>query len=104
MEFTSDTLAGLMTTATDGLEVEAQRANLCMEERTSAVRQSGYEDRMGAPNDWADWRESHYRYVQEKVRRRYPLSAAFAGGEPSLRPGIEPNQHLYRVERIDLLL
>ena len=104
MEFTNGTLAGLMATATDGLEAEAQRANLCMEERTSAVRQSGYEDRMDAPRDWADWRETHYRYVQEEVRRRYPLSAAFAGGEPSLRPGIEPNQHLYRVERIDSLL
>ena len=104
MEFTNGTLAGLMATATDGLEVEGQRANLRMEERTSAVRQSGYEDRMGAPNDWADWREGHYRYVQQEVRRRYPLSAAFAGGEPSLRPGIEPNQHLYRVERIDSLL
>ena len=97
MEFTNGTLAGLMAAATDGLEVEAQRANLCMEERTSAVRQSGYEDRMDAPRDWADWRETHYRYVQEEVRRRYPLSAAFAGGEPSLRPGIEPNQYLHRV-------
>ena len=48
--------------------------------------------------------DSHYRYVQEEVRRRSPLSAAFASGESSLRPGIEPNQHLYRVERIDSLL
>ena len=42
--------------------------------------------------------------MQEEVRRRYPLSAALTGGEPSLRPGIEPNQYLYRVERIDGLL
>ena len=48
--------------------------------------------------------EIHFRYVQEEVRRQYPLSAAFTGGEPSLRPGIEPNQYLYRVERIDTLL
>ena len=104
MEFSNSTLAGLMATPPDGLEAAAERANLCMEERTSPTRQSAYEARMGAPGGWEDWRDSHLRYVQEEVRRRYPLSAAFAGGEPSLRPGIEPNQALYRVERIDSLL
>ena len=104
MEFANGTLADLMRTPPDGLEAAAERANLCMEERTSPVRQSAYEDRMGAPGEWEDWRDSHLRYVQEEVRRRYPLSAAFASGEPSLRPGVEPNQYLYRVERIDSLL
>ena len=104
MEFTNSTLADLMTTLPDGLEVAAERSNLCMEERTSPVRQSAYEEWMGAPDGWEDWRDNHFRYVQEEVRRRYPLSAAFASGEPSLRPGVEPNQDLFRVERIDGLL
>ena len=104
MKFSNRTLAGLMATPPVGLEAAAERANLCLEERTSAARQSAYEVRMGAPGGWEDWRDHHLRYVQEEVRRRYPLSAAFAGGEPSLRPGIEPNQALYRVERIDSLL
>ena len=59
---------------------------------------------MGTPNDWHDWNGAHYSYVQEEVRRRHPLSAAFTIGEPSLRNGVEPNQYLYRVERIDALL
>ena len=104
MKFSSRTLAGLMATPPVGLEAAAERANFCMEERISAARQSAYEVRMDAPRGWEDWRDHHLRYVQEEVRRRYPLSAAFAGGEPSLRPGIEPNQALYRVERIDSLL
>ena len=104
MEFTNSTLGGLMAMSPGGVEVAAEKANLCMEERIGPARQSAYEDRMGAPNEWEDWRDNHFRYVQEEVRRRYPLSAAFAGGEPSLRLGIEPNQDLYRVERIDSLL
>ena len=44
------------------------------------------------------------RIVKNEVRRRSPLSTAFAVGEPSLRPGIEPNQWLIRIERIDDLL
>ena len=59
---------------------------------------------MGTPKDWHDWNGAHYSYVQEEVRRRHPLSAAFTIGEPSLRNGVEPNQYLYRVERIDALL
>ena len=47
---------------------------------------------------------AHTRYVQEEVRRRHPLSAAFTPGEPSLRQGMEPNQYLYRIERIDRML
>ena len=104
MEFANSTLVGLMATPPDGLEVAAERANLCMEERTSPTRQSAYEDRMAAPDAWEDWRGDHLRYVREEVRRRDPLSAAFTSGEPSLRPGVEPNQDLYRVERIDSLL
>ena len=100
MEFTNSTLAGLMATPPEEMEAAAERANLCMEERIGPARQSVYEDRMGAPGEWEDWRDNHLRYVQEEVRRRYPLSAAFAGGEPSLRPGVEPNQDLSRVERI----
>ena len=68
------------------------------------ARQAAYEDRMDEPGEWEHWRENHFRYVQEEVRRQYPLSAAFSVGEPSLRPGIEPNQYLYRIERIDALL
>ena len=75
-----------------------------MEERISAARQSVYEDWAGALDGWEDWRDKHDRYVRNEVRRRYPLSAAFTGGESSLRPGIEPNQSLCRVERIDSLL
>ena len=104
MEFTNSTLAGLMATIPSEPEVVAERANLCMEERVSAARQTAYENRVGAPDGWEDWRDNHLRYVQEEVRLRYPLSAALTGGEPSLRPGIEPNQYLYRVERIDALL
>ena len=104
MKFTRAALAGLIEPAPDGLQAEAERANLRMEERVSAVRQAAYEDRIGAPETWADWRASHERYVKEEVRRRHPPSAAFDKGEPSLRPGIEPNQWLYRVERIDAML
>lgn len=82
----------------------AEQTNLCLEERVSRSRQDRYENRMGAPRDWTDWRGAHSRYVGEEVRRRYPLSAAFTAGEPSLRYAIDPNQCLYRVERIDKLL
>lgn len=104
MEFTNSTLAALMRRAPDGPETTAKRANLCMEERVSAGRQAAYEQWIGDPDGWDGWQEMHHRYVEEEVRRRHPLSAAFTSGEPSLRPGIEPNQHLYRVERIDGLL
>ena len=104
MEFTNSALAGLMATIPGEGEVAAERANLCMEERTSAARQATYVESVGDPDGWEHWRDNHLRYVQEEVRRRYPLSAAFTGGEPSLKPGVEPNQYLYRVERIDALL
>ena len=109
MNFTNSALAGLMAAPpdalqSDALQVAAEQANLCMEERISAARQATYEKRMGAPQAWDDWRENHYGYMQNEVRRRYPLSAAFTDGEPSLRPGIEPNQYLCRVEQIDGLL
>lgn len=86
------------------LEMSAEQANLCLEDRISASRQASYESRVGTPTDWLDWKGGHYRYVQEEVRRRHPMSASFTLGEPSLRPGVEPNQYLYRVERIDALL
>ena len=82
----------------------AEQINLCLEERVSRSRQARYENRMGAPQNWTDWQTAHFRYVGEEVRRRDPLSAAFTPGEPSLRPGIEPDHYLYRVERIDKLL
>ena len=107
MNFKNGALAGLMAATPnalqpDALQVAAEQANLCMEERISKARQATYEERMGAPRAWDDWRSNHHRYVQEEVRRRYPLSAAFTGKK--LRPGIEPNQYLCRVERIDGLL
>ena len=104
MRFTDAVLAGLIEPTPEELQAVAERANLCMEERVSAARQAAYEDRIGAPETWGDWRASHTRYVQDEVRRRYPPSAAFNSGEPSLRPGLEPNQSLYRVERIDAML
>lgn len=104
MEFTNSTLDALMTGAPDGPETAAKMANLCMEERVSAGRQAAYEHWIGDLDGWDGWQELHHHYVEEEVRRRHPLSAAFTGGEPSLRPDIEPNQHLYRVERIDRLL
>ena len=104
MNFTNGALAGLMAAPPGELQVAAEQANLCMEERISKARQATYEKRMGAPQApqaWSDWRKNHYRYVQNEVRRRDTLSAAFTDGEPSLRPRIEPNQYLCRVERID---
>ena len=84
-------------------EAAAEWANLCLEERVTRERQATYEARVGQPLDWPDWRESHYRYVQEDVRRRYPTSAAFDGGK-ALRPHLEANQQLFRVERVDSVL
>ena len=104
MKFTSGSLATLMSATPGDPVAAAERANLCMEERVSANRQTAYEARVDDPGGWEDWRERHFRYVQEEVRRRYPPSAAFTAGEPSLRSGVEPNQYLYRVERIDSLL
>lgn len=104
MNFTNGALASLMAATPGEPQMAAEQANLCMEERISAARQAAYEARMGGPNAWDEWRDHHYRYVQEEVRRRNPCSAAFTGSEPSLRPGIEPNQYLCRVERIDGLL
>ncbi len=104
MHFTTGTLIDLMATPQDAPQGAAEQANLCMEGRVSAKRQGVYEGRVGKATDWHDWRERHLRYVREEVRRRYPLSAAFNPGEPSLHSGTEPNQYLLRVERIDGLL
>ena len=104
MQFSNSGLASLMAAIPTDPQTAAERANLCMEERISAKRQATYEQHVNGPSRWEDWRATHERYVQEEVRRRDPLSAAFTNGEPSLRPGIEPNQDLYRVERIDTLL
>ena len=103
MRFAKTALNHLMA-ARVRLEESAEQTNLCLEERIGASRQARYESRMGAPKNWPDWQCAHTRYVQEEVRRHHPLSAAFTPGEPSLRHGMEPNQYLYRIERIDRLL
>lgn len=103
MEFANAQLATLMRSvpAEDG--GVAERTNLCLEERVTAERQVIYEAQVGEPTNWSAWRAAHYRYVQEEVRRTRPVSVAFSGGD-SLRPLLEGNQELYRVERIDSLL
>lgn len=103
MDFEKPALSGLMATVPADSVRAAEWANLCLEERVAARRQAVYEDCVGHPTDWPDWRAAHARYVQQEVRRRHPLSAAFDDGD-SLRPHIEPNQELYRVERIDALM
>ena len=98
MNFSDTTLSDLMATVPADQEAAAEWANICLEER-----QAVYETRMDQPAEWDDWRAAHFRYVQEDVRRRHPLSAAFDPGN-ALRPHIEANQELYRVERIDASL
>lgn len=100
MDFNNPALSGLMATVPADDEGAAKWANLCLEERVGVGRQAVYEDGVGRPTDWLDWRAAHLRYVQQDVRRRHPLSGAFDDGD-ALRPGIESNQELYRVERID---
>ena len=104
MKFISGALADLMATPQVQPQSAAEQANLCMEERIGSARQATYEGRVDGAGKWDDWREHHYRYLKEEVHRRYPLSAAFAASEPSLRPGVEANQFLLRVERIDGML
>ena len=103
MDFVSIQLSTLMEAVPTDVEAAAEWTNLCLEERVTPERQTTYEALVGQPPDWPAWRESHYRYVQEAVRRRHPLSAAFDGGD-ALRPHLEANQELYRVERIDSVL
>jgi len=100
MNFSDTALSDLMATAPADQEAAAEWANICLEERVSPPRQTVYETRMDQPAEWDDWRTAHFRYVQEDVRRRHPLSAAFDPGD-ALRPHIEGNQELYRVERRD---
>lgn len=104
MKFISGALAHLMATPQFQPQSTAEQANLCMEERIGSARQATYEGRVDGAGNWDDWREHHYRYLKEEVHRRYPLSAAFAASEPSLRPVVEANQFLLRVERIDGML
>lgn len=104
VRFTNRNLQRLMQTRLTDPKESAHQANLCMEDRISTSRQAAYETAVDSPDDWGSWQEGHFNYVRNHVRLRQPLSAAFGSGEPSLRPGIEPNQHLYRVERIDWLL
>jgi hypothetical protein len=104
MRFTTPNLGDLMATPGSDSQVPAERANLCLEVRVSADRQTRYEGRVVDADSWNGWRASHFRYIREDVRRRHPLSTAFDPGEPSLRPGVEPNQWLIRIERIDNLL
>ena len=103
MQFDDAALSSLMATTPADEVAAAEWANLCLEERVSAHRQATYEERMDQPAEWGDWRKAHSRYVQQDVRRRDPLSAAFDPSE-ALRPHLEANQELYRVERIDRLL
>lgn len=103
MDFADTVLSGLMATVPADAVDAAERANLCLEQRVAAPRQATYEARMNRPAEWRGWRAAHHRYVQQDVRRRHPLSAAFDAGD-ALRPHIEANQELYRVERIDALL
>lgn len=103
MDFLSDQLSSLLEAAPRDLEAGAERTNLRLEERVTAERQAIYEADVRRSSNWEDWRGFHRRYVQEHVRRTYPLSAAFDGGD-ALRPGLEPNQELYRVERVDAVL
>ncbi|NNJ83718.1 MAG: hypothetical protein HKP13_02095, partial [Gammaproteobacteria bacterium] len=79
----------------------AERENLLLEERVSGGRQVDYLPWISESGSWDEWRRNHERYVDDKVRRRHPLSAAFTPGESSLRPGVEQNQVLLRVELID---
>ena len=104
MNFGNRHLQRLMQIPRTDPEESAKQANLCMEERISASRQADYEAAVGSPGGWGAWQGGHARYVQIEVRRRLPLSASFGSGEPSLRSDIDPNQYLYRVERIDDLL
>ncbi len=104
MRFSTSNLSDLMATPGSDPQVPAERANLYLEARVSAGRQARYEGRLAGVVGWDAWRASHFRYVREDVRRRHPLSAAFDPGEPSLRSGVEPNQWLIRIERIDGLL
>ena len=103
MDFAEPALSNLMAAQPADQVAAAERANLCLEQRVAAARQAAYEARMDRPADWRGWRAAHFRYVQQDVRRRHPLSTAFDAGD-ALRPHIEPNQELYRVERIDSLL
>lgn len=104
MTFANRDLQRLMQTPSTDLQESAEQANLCMEDRISATRQATYEAAVGSPGDWKAWQDRHRRYVREEVNRPRPLSAAFDNGQPSLRPNIDPNQYLYRVEKIDDLL
>ena len=104
MQLANPKLGDLLMTASSEPQAGAEQANLCLESRASPALQADYEGRVAAANRWAGSRGLHGRYVKNQVRRRSPLSAAFAAGEPSLRPGVEPNQWLIRIERIDDLL
>ena len=70
MDFVNGRLAELMGTPNTDPCARAERANLCLEERVPGARQATYEADVGEPPDWLAWRQSHYRYVQEHVRRR----------------------------------
>lgn len=104
MQIANPSLGDLLKTPPTEPQAGAEQANLCLESRVSASRQTDYEGRVATAANWADWRGRHARYVKNEVRRRSPLSATFAVGEPSLRPGVETNQWLIRIERIDDLL
>lgn len=85
MDFADTVLSGLMATVPADAVDAAEWANLCLEQRVAAPRQATYEARMNRPAEWRGWRAAHHRYVQQDVRRRHPLSAAFDAGD-ALRP------------------
>lgn len=93
-----------MGTASSTAQESAERHNLCLEEKVSTTRQSAYESFIGPQVDWPGWRSRHKGYVNEQVRRRDPLSETFAADSPALYAGIEENQWLLRVERLDSVL
>ena len=63
MDFANTALSGLIATMPADQVAAAEWANLCLEERVAAPRQSVYEARMDRLAEWLDWRAAHLRYV-----------------------------------------
>lgn len=105
MKFTDPNLAATCAAGSSDPQESAERQNLCLEEKVSPARQSAYEVFIGPQVAcWPDWRARHKGHVNEHVRRRDPLSETFAVDSPALYAGIEENQWLLRVERLDEVL
>jgi len=104
LKFTDPSLAATCAAGSSDPQEAAERQNLCLEEKVSPPRQSAYEEFIGRPVAWPAWRARHKSHVSEHVRRRDPLSETFAADSPALYAGIEENQWLLRVERLDGVL